>query len=209
MKYVDLARVLKYDLKKLIKYDIISTPFYLTKQQYLRKSSKSEFAQEIKNLLPERCPETVPVSNMKAIFVFEFMGHCRNVPIKTLKMKTCEDLFNHLWGMFKYVSKDLPRMDIIFSNYFEQSVKQHERDRRSSDQAIEVKIANACQKLPIEMENFWSSSNNKIQLQQIFIDWFISTSNYHIPVYLGKWFVFIQFFVKQNVFLHHVIVFKL
>ena len=44
MKYVDFARVLKYDLKKLIKYDIISTPFYLTKQQYLRKSSKSEFA---------------------------------------------------------------------------------------------------------------------------------------------------------------------
>ena len=93
--------------------------------------------------------------------------------------------------MFKYVSKDSPRIDIIFSNYFEQSVKQHERERRSSDQAIEVKIANACQKLPIEMENFWSSSNNKIQLQQIFIDWFISTSNYHIPVYLSKWFVFI------------------
>ena len=42
--------------------------------------------------MPERCPETVPVSNMKAIFVFEFMGHCPNVPIKTLKMKTCEDL---------------------------------------------------------------------------------------------------------------------
>ena len=92
--------------------------------------------------------------------------------------------------MFKYVSKDSPRIDIISSNYFEQSVKQHERDRRSSDQAIEVKIANACQKLPIEMEKFWSS-NNKIQLQQIFINWFISTSNYHIPVYLGKWFVFI------------------
>ena len=39
MKYVDFARVHKYDLRKLLKYDIISTPFYLTKEQYLRKSS--------------------------------------------------------------------------------------------------------------------------------------------------------------------------
>ena len=57
MKYVDFARVRKYDLKKLLKYDIISTPFYLTKEQYLRKSSKSELAQVIKKLLLERCPK--------------------------------------------------------------------------------------------------------------------------------------------------------
>ena len=126
------------------------------------------------------------MSNIKAMFVLEFMGHCRKVPIKMLKMKTYEDLFNHLWGIFKYVSKDSSRIDIIFDSYFEQSVKLHERDR-----AIEVKIANTCQKLPIEMENFRSSLNNKIQLQQMFIDWFFSTSNYYIPVYLGKWFVFI------------------
>ena len=69
MKYVDFARVRKYDLKKSLKYDIISTPFYLTQEQYLRKSSKSELVQEIKKLFPERCPETVPVSNIKAMFV--------------------------------------------------------------------------------------------------------------------------------------------
>ena len=120
MKYVDFARVRKYDFKKLLKYDIISTPFYLTKEQYLRKSSKSELAQEIKKLLPERCSETVPVSNIKAMFVFEFMGHCRRLPIKVLKMKTYEGLFNRLWGMFKYVSKDSLRIDVIFDNYFEQ-----------------------------------------------------------------------------------------
>ena len=85
-------------------------------------------------------------------------------------MKTYGELFNNLRGMSKYVSKDSSRIDIIFDNYFEQSITQQERDRRSSDQAIEVKIANTCQKLPIAMENFWSSSNNKIQLQQMFID---------------------------------------
>ena len=45
MKYVDFAQVRKYDLKKLLKYDIISSPFYLTKEQYLPKSSQSELAQ--------------------------------------------------------------------------------------------------------------------------------------------------------------------
>ena len=63
------------------------TAFYLTKEQYFREFSKSELAQEIRKLLPERCLETVPVSNIKAISVFEFMGHCHKVPIKTLKMR--------------------------------------------------------------------------------------------------------------------------
>ena len=45
MKYVDFARVHNYDLRKLLKYDIMSTPFYLTKEQYLRKA---EFAQKRK-----------------------------------------------------------------------------------------------------------------------------------------------------------------
>ena len=106
MKYVDFAHVRKYDSKKLLKYDTISTLFYLTKEQYLRKSSKPDLAQEIKKLLLERCLKTVPVSNIKRMFVFEFMGHCYKVPIKTLKMKANEDLFNKSWGMFKYVSKD-------------------------------------------------------------------------------------------------------
>ena len=103
MKYVDFARVHKYDLRKLLKYDIISTPFYLTKEQYLRKSSKSELAPEIKELLSKRCPKTGSVSNIKAMFVFEFMGYCRKVPIKTLNMKTYVDLFNSLWGILQYV----------------------------------------------------------------------------------------------------------
>ena len=158
--------------KKLLKYDIINS---------FLSNLKSQFAQEIKKLLPERCPETVPVSNINEMFVFKYMGHCHKVPIKTLKMiKTYEDLFNHLWVMFKYVSNDSSRTDIMFDNYFEQSVKQHERHRRSSDQKIGVKIPNACQKLPLEMENFWSSSNNKIQLQQMFIDWL---SQHHIITY--------------------------
>ena len=102
-------------------------------------------------------------------------------------MKICLIFYGVCSSMYQKIRQELT----IFDNYFEQSVKQHERDRRRSDQAIEMKIANACQKLPIEMENFWSSSNKKIQLQLMFIDWFISTSSYHIPVYLGKWFVFI------------------
>ena len=78
-----------------------------------------------KETFARKMSETVLVSNITAMFVFEFMGHRRKVPIKTLKMRTYEVLFNHLWSMFKYVSKDSSRIDIIFDNYFEQSVKQH------------------------------------------------------------------------------------
>ena len=64
-----------------------------------------------------------------------------------------------------------PRIDIAVDLYLDQSIKHGERKWRSKNDAIEVKISNAMQLLPIDMDKFWPSSSNKIQLQQIFIIW--------------------------------------
>ncbi|XP_057301782.1 uncharacterized protein LOC130636171 isoform X2 [Hydractinia symbiolongicarpus] len=50
---------------------------------------------------------------------------------------------------------------------------------------IEVKITHFKQQLPVEMDRFWSSSENKMGLQQMFINWMIECCRSEIPVFLG------------------------
>jgi len=67
----------------------------------------------------------------------------------------------------------------------ENSVKQQERDRRNKTQVTETIITNVQQALPVEINSFWGSISNKMQLQQSFIDWIQKTYDGQIPIFLG------------------------
>ena len=68
------------------------------------------------------------------------------------------------------------------------TIKGIERQSRSSSaNSIRMTINNVSQPLPLasEFERFWSSSENKIGLQQFFISWLVDTYEDDKPVYLG------------------------
>ena len=103
--------------------------------------------------------------------VIDFMAFSRKVPIKKLKLKTYEQMFQHLWSTFDKLSSESNRLDIIFDIYLNNSIKQQERDRRTKSAATETIISEVKQDLPVDLDSFWGSSSNKMQLQQCFIDW--------------------------------------
>ncbi len=76
-----------------------------------------------------------------------------------------------MWNTFSYLSKECNRIDIIFDLYLQQSIKQLERDRRSNHKAINTFINRNDQPLPVDMDSFWASPDNKVRLQQFFIKW--------------------------------------
>ena len=102
----------------------MSTSFYLTKDGSLRKSPKSELAREVKNLLGESCPTTVPESEerLKAMVVIDFMAYARKVTTKKMNLITYEDFFKVLWKTFSSLSIGCNRMDIVCDLYLEQSI---------------------------------------------------------------------------------------
>ena len=165
MKHIDYSRLCGYDVAELLKFEVTCASFYLFKDGYIRKSQKSELPQEIKKMLPETCPEQKPKCNMESMFVFDFMGYCRKVPIKKLQLRTYEDLYVHLWNTFRNVAKESSRLDIVFDLYLEQSIKQQECTRRGTTQPVEVSISMFYQQLPVDIDSFWASSSNKMQLQ--------------------------------------------
>ena len=102
-----------------------------------------------------------------------------------LKLKTFGDFVKHLWQTFSHLSRGCSRLDIIFDLYIEQSIKEHERERRSKTDGINTEINRRDQPLPVDMNRFWSSTTNKVRLQQFFINWVCDNYKDQRPVYLG------------------------
>ena len=98
------------------------------------------------------------------------MAYCRKVPVKKVKLQTFEELLKHLWTTFERQSTNYQRVDIAFNIYLESSRKQQERERRGKEKVIEIIIANIKQAPPVEMDKFWGLFNNKMQLQEFFIE---------------------------------------
>ena len=160
-------------MKDLMSYEIAPTSFYLTKDGFMRKSNKSELATELKGMMAEKAPVSLPSTKHKRAVIIDFMAYVRKVPIKTLKLNTYNDFFGNLWDTFTSLSHSCDRIDIIFDVYIDHSIKASERKRRAVVQGIETLISTFDQTLPVEMERFWSLSQNKTALQQNFISWIL------------------------------------
>ena len=153
----------------------------------MRKPVKSELSREIEQELNQPPPTEVPLTGntIPTAIVIDFMAYARKVPLKKLKLRTFEDFANNLWKTFRYLSRDSSRIDIVFDLYLKDSVKQYERDRRSKTDPINTSIRRRDQPLPVEMDRFWASSDNKIYFQQFFITWAIENYDSVKPLFLG------------------------
>ena len=182
MQHIDIARMRNYDISYLLQHEITPTSFFLTKDGMLRKSQKSELTSEIKKLLPE-IPKMVVTNEFESAAVINFMAYSRKVPIKKLNLHTYKDFWKHLWTSFQSFSKST-KIDIVFDIYLDGSIKQKEPTKRGKEY-IETTISSRDQNMPVEIDKFWGSSSNKIQLQQVFILWVLETYRCSKPLFLG------------------------
>ena len=114
LRTVDYSRLRGFDVECLLTHEIVATSYYLTKDGELRKSPKSEFARELKNLLEEPCPTNVPETSLKTAIGIDFVAYARKVPIKKMNLECYEDLFGALWKTFSSLLKGCTRIDIVF-----------------------------------------------------------------------------------------------
>ena len=98
-------------------------------------------------------------------------------------LATYEDFFKELWRTFSSLSKGCSR--IVFDINLRHSIKQGEKNQRSKLDPIEANITSVKQQLPVEMDRFWSSSENKMKFQQSFIKWACCNCVSEVPIYLG------------------------
>ena len=82
MRTIDQARLRSYCIDDLLSYEIIPTSFYLTKDNYLRKGTKSELGKELKSLVNNYSPNNLSINDNNSMLVVDFMGYARKIPVK-------------------------------------------------------------------------------------------------------------------------------
>ena len=103
--------------------------------------------------------------------VVDFMALVRKLPMKQMGLGTFGQLAESLSNSILAKGSGSKRIDVIFDVYQKSSIKQMERAQRSSSEEITVTIQSDSQKLPVNLDMFWSSMLNKVRLQQYVFKW--------------------------------------
>ena len=124
------------------------------------------------------------------------MAMVRKIPFKKLEppVKTFNDLAVSLTKMIVNAGCNSNEIHIVFDTYKEDSIKNAERKRRGkSNEMIVIDSISPSHRIPVKLENFWSSSVSKTAFQTFYVEWLKTHYNENKPLYLGispnAWFV--------------------
>ena len=113
------------------------------------------------------------------------MSYARRYPVEKMKLKTFGDFAEISWKRFLILGEISCRIDVVLNLYYADSIKSHERQRRAAHDVIIANIDHSDQPLPVEIDKFWTSSENKVKFQQFNIAWVSNTYRGDKPVNLG------------------------
>ena len=174
IRYIDYARERGYSMLELLKYELTSTSQFLTTECKdgirLKKPDKASLSRELVNQLPE---EKRNVKCDAQMTIVDFMALVRKLPMKKMGLDTFGQLAESLSNSILAKGSESTRIDIIFDVYQKSSIKQMERAQRSSSEEITITIRSDNQKLPVDLDMFWSSMLNKVRLQEYVFKWML------------------------------------
>ena len=158
---------------ELLKYELTSTSQFLTTECKdgirLKKPDKVSLSRELVNQLPQ---EKRNVKCDAQMTIVDFMALVRKLPIK-MGIDTFGELAESLSNSILATGSESTRIDIIFDVYQKSSIKQMERAQRSSSEQITITIRSDNQKVPVDLDMFWSSILNKVRLQEYVFKWML------------------------------------
>jgi hypothetical protein len=124
------------------------------------------------------------------------MAMVRKIPLKKLEptVKTFNDFAAALTKILINAGGNSDEIHIVFDTYKEDSIKKVERQRRGkSNEMIVLDSISPNHRVPVKLENFWSSSASKTAFQAFYVKWLKTNYDGNKPLYLGispkAWFV--------------------
>ena len=126
----------------------------------------------------------------------------RKIPLKKLEptVKTFNDFAAALTKILINAGGNSDEIHIVLDTYKEDSIKKVERQRREkSNEMIGLDSISPNHRVPVKLENFWSSSASKTAFQAFYVKWLKTNYDGNKPLYLGispkAWFVHLHFLV--------------
>lgn len=179
----------------MLQFPITSKPFFLMNREGTELENadhKSELAIALlkkidtgdiivpSDMEPPGCP-AVPTNAV----VIDFMGVIRSLTsVETMGLKTFGDLFEKLLSMAHSYGRMSSQIHIIMESYRTISIKSAMRRKRTKNPGQLCNVVSADQLLP-EMSEFWSQLENKMSLQNFFVDYCTSRYKSTKPLYIA------------------------
>jgi len=125
----------------LLTHELTTTSRFLTRDGFLTKTVKSDLVHELENKLEQPPILILPESVGFTATVIDFMAFARRVPVKTAKLKNFQEFAECVWKTIHGAAGVSERIDIIFDNYYDRSIKGFERSRRSKKSSGRIWIS--------------------------------------------------------------------
>ena len=122
---------------------------------------------------PHRTPmlEEMP---MHTTYIVDMMANIRK--LKTATLSDFGGFCNAAINFTQNSARHADRIDFVFDEYKEESIKDSERARRRGNPPINLSMINANTPIPVEMKTFWPSNSNKQHLQVLLHDEIVSNA---------------------------------
>ena len=161
---IEIAKARGRSMEELLQYDISPKLYLFDKEGLMTKAAKHSLVHELELKLDENDAKQ-PSDDLKKVYIYDVMGNIRK--LKSKQAKTFDEFANDFISYATGFSKGAERIDLIFDSYLERSPKDCERQRRQETMPIKVHNMQHHTPLPKEMDKFWSSNANKLQLEEL------------------------------------------
>ena len=159
----EIARARGRTMQELFQNDVSSTSYLFVEDLMMTKPQKSALVQDLETILTND-DERVPAidSELQAASIADVMANIRKIKAKDIKTfgNFCEQFLDYISA----ICRGPDRLDLVFDSFIEGSIKASERIRCQDKAPIEMNSIHYDTPLPIEMDKFWPSSNNKVKL---------------------------------------------
>ena len=148
----------------------------------MTKPNKSQLVLELEACLTPEDYNLFNVQNMSA-FVFDVMNYVRKLPSS---VATFKEFIKNFTNISSGIYENKGRCDYVFDIYDnDASVKDSEKQRRMTKPPVHLSIIKESTPFPKEAESFWSSNQNKLNLQKLIYK-NISSHRSEYPITLGE-----------------------
>ncbi|KAK3696845.1 hypothetical protein QZH41_003454 [Actinostola sp. cb2023] len=163
-RMVVVARKRDIDLKDVLSYELSAVPIALAHTDgTLRKTTKSVLLSLLEEVIAQNIRPSLSASALTSAIVIDGMAMIqmlKNANEATFgKMAT--KYFDHFMSLF---SPNCSRIDVVFDQYRNESIKCGERERRGESTSLEVKIYSSSTPVPKQWLKYIGNPRNKLNL---------------------------------------------
>lgn len=162
-RLVDVAKERGMHMNEILTHDVLPMTSLLDNKGATMKPHKSDLMTTLVKKLDGDCHHTLN-KELSTCLTVDVMSQIRKIPVK--EFKTFGDLFAALIENMQSIHKEKNRTDYVFDSYLKTSIKNAERERRSTIEPITMTNISASTQLPVQMDRFWASAENKSMLQR-------------------------------------------